>query len=107
MKPVLDDNALGWARRGVWAVCIAVYLIVFVGGVLAGGDELLTVGRAIGTTLTAAVLGKLAVGLLERASLPEVEEKGPSDEQPGPVGSLVGLIASTNVAQQEDTASPA
>lgn len=104
MTPVLDENALGWARRGVWALCIGVYLIVFVGGLRAGGDELLTMGRAIGTTLTAAVLGNIAVGLLGRASLPE---KGPSDEQPGPVGSLVDLIESTNVAQQEDTATPA
>ncbi len=105
MKPVLDETALGWARRGVWAVCIAVYLAVFVGGVMAGGDELLTMGRAIGTTLAAAVLGKLAVSFLGRASLPE--EAGPSAAQAGPVGSLVDLLASTNVAQQEDTATPA
>ena len=105
-RPVLDDNALGWAQRAVWAICIAVYLTVFVGGLQAGGDELLTMARAVAFTLAAAVLGKVALGLLARASLPE--EQGPSADQPGPVGSLVDLAASTNVAQQlEDTATPA
>jgi hypothetical protein len=106
MRPVLDDSTLAWAQRTVWAVCIGIYLFVFVGGVMSGGDELLTMGRAIALTVAAAVLGKLALGLLAKASLPE--EQGPSADQPGPVGSLVDLVASTNVAQQlEDTASPA
>jgi hypothetical protein len=89
----------------VWAICVAVYLTVFVGGIMAHGDELLTLGRAVGLTLAAGVLGKIAVGLLARASLPE--ESGPSANQDGPVGSLVDLIGSTNVAQQEDSAGSA
>ncbi len=106
MRPVLDDNALGWAQRSLWAICVALYLIVFIGGLNSGGDELLTMGRAIAFTLVAAVLGKVALGLLAKASLPA--EQGPSADQPGPVGSLVDLIPSTNVAQQhEDTATPA
>lgn len=106
MRPALDDNALGWAQRAVWAICIGIYLFVFLGGLRAGGDELLTMGRAIAFTLAAAVLGKLAIGLLAGASLPE--QQGPSADQPGPVGSLVDLVASTNVAQHhEGTATPA
>jgi hypothetical protein len=106
MKPVLDENALAWVQRGVWAICIAVYLTVFVGGLMARGDELQVMGRAIAFTVAAAVLGKVGLGFLARASLPE--EQGPSAEQLGPVGSLVDLAASTNVAQQlEDTATPA
>jgi len=105
MKPVLSENALAWAQRGVWAVCIGVYLAVFAGGVLAGGDELLTMGRALGLTLVTALLGKTAVGLLGRAALPE--EEGPSAEPVGPIGSLVDIAESTNVAEQEDTAEAA
>jgi hypothetical protein len=104
-KPVLGEYALGWLQRGVWAMCVAVYLTVFLGGVLSGGDELMTMGRAIGLTLATGVLGKIALGFLARASLPE--EQGPSAEQAGPIGSLVDLAASTNVAQQEDGAEAA
>jgi hypothetical protein len=105
-KRVLDENALSWANRAVWAICIAVYLTVFIGGLMASGDELEVMGRAVGLTLAAAVLGKVAVGLLGQAALPE--EQGPSADQAGPVGSLVDMLASTNVAQQlEDTASQA
>jgi len=105
MKPVLSENTLGWAQRGVWLLCIGVYLAVFGGGVLAGGDELLTMGRAMGLTLATALLGKTAVGLLGRASLPE--EEGPSAEPVGPIGSLVDIPASTNVAEQDDPAEAA
>jgi hypothetical protein len=104
-KRVLDDAALAWAQRGVWALCIAVYLTVFIGGVTSHGDELMTMARAIATALAAGVLGKIAVGLLARASLRE--ESGPSANQDGPVGSLADLVASTNVAQHEDTAESA
>ncbi len=100
MKRVLDDSALAWAQRCVWACCIAVYLTVFVGGVMAGGDELLTMGRAVGLTLVAGLLGKLAVGYLAGATLPQ--ESGRSADQSGQVGSLVDLAESTNVAQHED-----
>ena len=101
-QPVLDDVGLGWAQRGVWLMCVAVYLTVFVSGIQDGGDELMTVARAIGFTLVAGFLGKQAVGLLSRASLPV--EQGQSTDQPGPLGSLAEPLDSTNVANQEDWA---
>jgi hypothetical protein len=102
---VLDESALAWAQRALWALCIAVYLTVFIGGIMAHGDELVTMARAIGTAVAVGVLGKIGIGLLARASLPE--ESGPSADQDGPLGSLVDLAASTNVAQQEDSAESA
>ena len=102
---VMSDSALTWANRGLWALCIGVYLFVFVGGILARGDELFVMARAIVLTLVTTVLGKIAVGLMARASLPE--EEGPSAEPEGPVGSLVELAPSTNVAEQEDGAKSA
>jgi hypothetical protein len=84
----------------MWAICIAVYLTVFIGGVHGGGAELITLARATGFTLVAAWLGKTALGLLERASLPEAEV--PSATQEGTRGSLSGLVPSANVAQQLD-----
>ena len=104
-KPVLSDTALNWADRCLWVLCIGVYLTVFVGGVLAHGDELLAMARAVAFTLVTAVLGKIAVGLLARASLPE--EEGPSAEQEGPIGSRAELAPSANVAEQEDLAAEA
>jgi len=104
-RPVLDDTALHWASRCLWALCIAVYLVVFVSGILGRGDELVVMGRAIGLTVVTGVLGKIAIGLLAKASLPE--EEGPSAEEAGPVGSLVQLVPSTNVAEQEDVAAAA
>lgn len=101
-KPVLDDNALAWAQRAVWTICIAIYLVVFVGGITSGGNDLITVGRAAAFTLAAGFLGKMAMGLLSRASLPV--EQGPSAGEVGPVGSLIDLVGSTNVAQQDDLA---
>jgi hypothetical protein len=101
----LSDEALSWADRGLWALCIGVYLSVFVPGVLGHGDELMVMGRAIAFTLVTAVLGKIAIGLLGRASLPE--EQGPSAEEEGPIGSRVELLPSTNVAEQEDLAAEA
>src|ERR1700682_4975633 len=90
----LDDNSLGWARRVVWAMCIGVYLTVFIGGIQAGGAELITVGRSAAFTLVAAVLGKMALNLLAKASLPI--EKGPTANQDGAFGSLVNLPPSAN-----------
>ena len=105
MRAALTDSQLDWARRLVWLVCIGTYLTVFIGGIRGGGDELMTVGRAAAFTLVAALLGSKAIGLLSRASLPE--QPGPSADQAGPVGSLVGLVGSTNVANQEDEAAAA
>jgi len=104
-QPAMDEYGLMWAQRGVWAVCIGVYLAVFVGGIQGGGDELLSMGRAVGFTLVTGVLGKVAIALLSRASLPE--EQGQSTDEPGPVGSLLEPADSTNVANQEDWADAA
>jgi hypothetical protein len=104
-EPALSDAALSNARRGLWVVCLAIYLIVFIGGIQAGGAELPTLARAAAFTVAAAVLGRIALGLLGRASLPV--RQGPLDDQEGPVGSLVDLLSSTNVAQQEDRAEAA
>ncbi|MBV8718654.1 MAG: hypothetical protein JOZ65_26615 [Chloroflexi bacterium] len=102
---VVGDEAIAWSERVLWALCIGVYLLVFVPGVLGHGDELMVMGRAVGLTLLTAVLGKIAIGLLARASLPE--EEGPSAEEEGPIGSRVELVPSTNVAEQEDGAEAA
>lgn len=104
-RSALSDAALTWAQRIVWLVCIGVYLTVFIGGVRTGGDELLTMGRAIGLTLVAGVLGHTALGVLSRATLRT--EQGPTADQAGQVGSLADLGSSTNVVQQEDEAAPA
>jgi hypothetical protein len=102
---VLDEAALNRAQRVVWLVCVAIYLTVFIGGIQSGGAELATIGRAAAFTLAAAVLGRIGLGLLSRASLPV--EQGPTADQEGPLGSLDGLVLSTNVAQQEDEAEAA
>ena len=86
----------------MWAVCIGVYLTVFIGGIQSGGAELITVARASAFTLLAAVLGKLALGLLGNASLPI--EPGPMATQDGRLGSLVDLASSTNVAHHDEDA---
>jgi hypothetical protein len=104
-RAVLSDEALSWAQRVVWAICIGVYLTVFISGIQGGGAELLAVGRAVAFTLATGVLGKLAVGYLSQASLPV--EQGPLADQAGPVGSLADLMASANVAEQEDMAGAA
>ena len=96
----LDDETLGLARRVVWAMCIGVYLTVFVGGIQAGGAELVVVCRAAVFTLGAAVLGKMVLSLLAKASLPV--EQGPMANQDGKLGSLVDLTSSTNVPQHQD-----
>src|SRR5579859_4499576 len=36
----LGEVGMAWASRGIWALCIGVYLSVFVGGILARGAEL-------------------------------------------------------------------
>jgi hypothetical protein len=106
----LDDAGLAWAQRVVWVVCLGVYLTVFVGGIYAGGAELITVGRAALLTLVAAVLGKMALNLLANASLPILAstpppvEQGPMANEEGKLGSLADLGLSANVPQHEDEA---
>ena len=99
-EAALDDNGLAWARRVVWAMCIGVYLTVFIGGIQGGGAELVVVCRAAVFTLGAAVLGKMVLSLLAKASLPV--EQGPMANQDGKLGSLVDLTSSTNVPQHQD-----
>jgi hypothetical protein len=98
--PVLSDNALSWAERCLWAVCIGVYLLVFVGGLLSRGDDLEVMGRAVALALVTGVLGKVGLGLAAKATLPV--EEGQLDEPEGPIGSLEQDAPSTNVAEQEE-----
>jgi hypothetical protein len=104
-EAALSEAGLGNASRCLWVLCIAVYLTVFIGGLQAGGAELVSMGRATAFTLVAAVLGRVLLGFLSRASLPV--RPGQSADQDGPVGSLVDLVSSTNVAKQEDEAEAA
>ena len=101
----LDDTALGWVQRGVWIVCVGVYLTVFVSGVTAGGDEVPVVARATGLTLIAALLGRVVLRLAANAEVSV--RQVPTAMQDGPVGSLVDLMASTNVAQHTSEADAA
>jgi hypothetical protein len=98
----LDENSLAWAGRVVWAMCVGVYLTVFIGGIQAGGAELISVGRAAAFTLGVAVLGKIVLSLLASASSPV--EQGPMANQDGKLGSLVDLDLSANVPQHQDEA---
>ena len=100
-EPVLTNAALAWGYRGVWALCIVVYLVVFVSGLQAGGSDRVTIGRAIGFTLATALVGKLAMSVLAQAKQP------PSATEDGTVGSLVELTSSTNISQPEDEAEAA
>ena len=104
-EPALDGGALAWANRGVWVACIAVYLTVFVGGITAGASDLSALGKAMGFTLATALLGRIAVGVLSRASLPALQV--PTADEDGTVGSLLDLVSSPNLARPEDEASAA
>jgi hypothetical protein len=103
--PALNDVAMAWVGRGLWSVCVAVYLIVFVGGIQAGNEELSVVARAAGFTLVAALIGRLGLNLLGRASVPV--EKVPLDDEDGQLGSRIDIDAEPNVAAQEDQAEAA
>ena len=93
---VLSDEALAQLRRLVWLACVCVYLVVFVAGVLAGTSDLLAMLRAAGLTVATAVLGRLALSLVSRASQPAPEP--PSAGQDRTLGSLLDLVSSPNVA---------
>jgi hypothetical protein len=101
--PVLNEVALSWAKRGVWAVCVSVYLIVFLGGLWAGNEELRLLARAAALTLIAGVLGRIALGLLARASTPG-EEIVPMAEPERKVSSLLDQYTESKVAGQVETA---
>jgi hypothetical protein len=79
---------------------VAVYLVVFVSGVLMGVSDLLAMLRAAGLTLATAVLGKLALSLLGRASRPTPEP--PSAGQDRTLGSLLDVVSSPNVAGPQE-----
>jgi hypothetical protein len=103
--PALNDVAMAWVGRGLWSVCVAVYLIVFVGGIQAGNEELGVVARAAGFTLVAAVLGRMGLNLLGRARVPG--EKVPMADEDGQLGSRIDIDSKPNVAAQEDQAEAA
>jgi hypothetical protein len=103
--PALSEAALGWARRGIWAVCVAVYLIVFIGGIQSGGEELSALGRAAGFTVVAAVLGRIGLGLLAGATV--AGEAVPMDDEEGRLGPDLEGLGNTNVSEQEDEATAA
>jgi hypothetical protein len=103
--PALNEAAMAWVVRGLWAVCIAVYLTAFVGGIQAGNEELGVVARAVGYTLVAAMLGRLGLNLLGRASVPV--ERVPMDDEDGQLGSRINDDLEPNVAGQEVRANAA
>jgi hypothetical protein len=102
-EPVLSDAALAWADRGVWLACVAVYVTVFVGSLLAGVADLTALGRAVGLTLATALVGKFAVTLASQAT--QVAEKEvPTTDPSRTLGSLVDLASSPNVSAPQETA---
>ena len=96
---LLHAQAQAWLHRLVWLLCCAVYLVVFVSGILAGGSDLLAMIRAAGLSLATAVLGRLALSLLSRAGQPNTEQ--PSAGQDRTLGSLVDLVSSPKVAEPQ------
>ena len=91
-------------RRLVWLACVGVYLVVFVSGVAGGASDLLAMGRAVGLTLATAVVGRLALALLSRASQPS---PGPLADEDRTLGSLVDLVSSPNLREpQTDVDNP-
>jgi hypothetical protein len=96
----VSDEVLAALHRGVWLVCVGVYLVVFVGGLLVGVPDLQAMLRAAGLTLATAVLGKLALSIVSRASQPAKQQ--PSAGQDRTVGSLVDVVSSPNVAGPQE-----
>jgi hypothetical protein len=96
----MSDEALAALHRGVWLACVGVYLVVFVGGLLVGVSDLLAMLRAAGLTLATALLGKLALSIVSRASQPTKEQ--PSAGQDRTLGSLLDVVSSPNVAGPQE-----
>ena len=96
-------GVLDWGYRLVWLLCIAVYLTVFISGIQNGGSDLNTQLRAIGFTLAVAFVGRLAMGVIGRATEPQ--EQPLMATQDGTVGSLVDVVSSPTLAQPTDAAS--
>jgi hypothetical protein len=95
------DTLLDWGYRVVWLICIAVYLTVFISGLQAGASELTTQLKAIGFTLATAFVGRMAMGVIGRATVPA--EEPPLATEDGTVGSLVDLVSSPTLAHQSDS----
>jgi hypothetical protein len=104
-EPVMSPAAVSWGYRIVWGLCASVYLAVFISGIQAGGSDLGTLGRSVGFTLAMALVGKVAMSVLGKATQPIVEPLSASEV--GTVGSLVDLLASPKVNELEDTAEEA
>src|SRR5688500_16070017 len=98
---VLSAESLGRLSRGLWALCICAYLTLFVGGVLAGGSDVLSMARGLGLAGARAMVGRIGLGLVSQASQPI---SAPTDDQDRTLGSRVDLVSSPNVGEpQEDT----
>ena len=101
-RPALSDQALSTLRRLIWALCVGVYLLVYGSGVLAHGSELGSMLRASGLTLAMAILGRVALGVLGRATQPAKQPL--MADQEGTVGSLIDLVSSPMVEEPRDEA---
>ncbi|MDQ3808747.1 MAG: hypothetical protein M3336_00480 [Chloroflexota bacterium] len=91
----MSDDGLKLAHRLIWVLCSLVYLTVYVGGLLGGGSDLGTMLRAMGFTLATAIVGKLVLVVLGRASEPL------SANADGTVGSRIDLVSSANISHPE------
>ncbi len=103
--PALSAEALDWGYRVLWALCVGVYMTVFVSGILGGGSELTTMGRAVGLTVATALTGKLALSILGQATQPK--EAPLSATSDGTVGSRIDMVSSPIVSEPEDEAEAA
>ena len=102
---VLSAEALDWGYRLLWALCIAVYMTVFVSGIVGGGSELTSMGRAVGFALAAALTGKLALSVVAQAT--QQKEEPLSATADGTVGSRIDMVSSPIVSEPEDEAEAA
>ena len=101
-EPVLSPGAIGRLYRGLWAVCVLVYLGVFFGGLAAGGTDVWVMARAMVACVAVALVGRLAIGLLGQAT--QVVEQPPLADEEGTLGSLIDLLSSPNVGSPEQDA---
>jgi hypothetical protein len=96
----VTDEVLAALHRGVWLACAGVYLAVFVGSLLVGVSDLQAMLRAAGLTLATAVLGKLALSIVSRASQPVKEPLSAGQDRT--LGSLIDVVSSPNVAGPQE-----
>jgi hypothetical protein len=94
-EPVLSPGQLGRLYRGLWALCVLVYLGVFFGGLAAGGTDVWAMVRAMVACVAVALVGRLAIGLLGQAT--QAVEQAPLAAEEGTLGSLIDLVSSPNV----------